>query len=185
MFSLVTWIKIVIILNHNWSGEKRKLVITDEDKTMSHLKRRKHKPVSSFLCVARILLASCASWTTCAPPCTRWVRAPTRRCCRSSESRSTPTNTSTAGTRVSSSTTMLARSVQDPPPQNCSGKTIKNIILQCWLRFLLLPTCTNCWFDSGVSVVISVNPRPFLLVCFWLQPFTLHKCLKTPSALYS
>lgn len=66
--------------------------------------------VKYFPCDPRILLASWASWMMCAPPCTQWVRGPTRPCCRSSESRSTPTNTSTAGTRASSSTTMLARS---------------------------------------------------------------------------
>lgn len=59
----------------------------------------------------RILLVSWASWTTCVPPCTQWARELTRPCCRSSESRSTRTITSTAGIRASSSTTMLARSV--------------------------------------------------------------------------
>ncbi len=73
------------------------------------------EPVMSVKCFPRdprILQASWASWMMCAPPCTLWARAPTRPCCRSSESRSTPMNTSTAGTRASSSTTMLARSVR-------------------------------------------------------------------------
>lgn len=59
----------------------------------------------------RILLVSWASWMMYALPCMQWARVPTRPCCRSSESRSTPTNTSTAGTRASSSITTLARSV--------------------------------------------------------------------------
>lgn len=72
-------------------------------------------------CDPRILRALWASWTTCAPPCTPWARGPTRPCCRSCASRSTHTNTSTAGTRASSSTTTPARSVwsDQPFPSSC------------------------------------------------------------------
>lgn len=59
----------------------------------------------------RIPLASWACWMMYVPPCTQWAREPTRPCCRSSESWSIPMSTSTAGTRASSSTTTLARSV--------------------------------------------------------------------------
>lgn len=96
-----------------------------------------------FVSFPRILLASWVYWMMCVLLCMRRLRVQIKRCCRSSECRSTIMSTLTAGTRASSFTITLARylrwqGISLPTSPHSSAVLLNHFLYLFSQTFLLL-----------------------------------------------